>query len=36
VRAAISAIDQDWPSDLLALANHLAEIVYSNTIDEMF
>ena len=36
VRAAISAIDQDWPSDLLALADHLAEIVYSNTIDEMF
>jgi energy-coupling factor transporter ATP-binding protein EcfA2 len=36
VRAAISAIERDWPSDLLALANALAEIVYSNTINEMF
>ena len=36
VKLAIAAIERDWPSDLLALANALAEIVYSNTIDEMF
>lgn len=36
VRAAISAIERDRPSDLLALANALAEIVNLNTIDEMF
>ena len=36
VKLAIAAIERDWPSDLLALANALAEIVYSNTIEEMF
>jgi hypothetical protein len=36
VKLAIAAIEREWPKDLTDLAGTLAEIVHSNTIDEMF
>ena len=36
VKSAIAAIEREWPKDLTDLAGTLAEIVHSNTIDEMF
>jgi predicted lipid carrier protein YhbT len=36
VKSAISKIEREWPKDLTDLAGTLADIVHSNTIDEMF
>jgi hypothetical protein len=36
VKLAISKIEREWPKDLTDLAGTLADIVHSNTIDEMF
>jgi hypothetical protein len=36
VKLAIAAIEREWPNDLTDLAGALAEIVHSNTIEEMF